>query len=368
MKLSKYNFMKISKLQENLETIDLLEEANFVKKVSTGSYVYLHLMQKIVNKINNLIREKLNDANCLEIGLTQLQSANLWKETGRYDVYGDEMFHFKDRKSNDVILAGTNEEQITKIASEMLQSYKDMNVTFYNISNKFRDELRCYNGLERCKEFIMMDAYSFHDNSINLKAEYANIRNAFVQIFETLGLKYEIKASDNGEIGGSISEEFIIDNIEIAHIFQLDDKYSKALNAKYVDSDNSSKYMLMGCYGIGISRLIQVIANSFRKNNFLNWGKFSSYDIGIIVADVNNETQLKFAEKLYDILKKKHDVYLDDRQMKIGAKLFEIDTIGTYNKIIVGKGAVDEYLEIKRETWCKISLEELLNQEKFLNL
>jgi len=174
-------------------------------------------------------------------------------------------------------------------------------------------------------------------------------------------LKYEIKASDSGEIGGSLSEEFIINGIEVGHIFQLEDKYSKALNAKYVDADNSSKYMQMGCYGIGISRLIQVMADSFRDKNFLNWGKFSSYDIGIVIADVSNEVQRKFAEKIYDTLKKKnYDVYLDDREMKLGAKLFEIDTIGTCHKIIVGKSAADEILEIKKETWCKISLQDLI--------
>lgn len=356
MKLSKHDFLNIRKSNiEKLETIDLLEHANFIKKASSGSYIYLHLMQKIINKINCMIRQKM-DQECLEIGLTQLQSAKLWKETRRYETYGDEMFHFKDRKNNDMVLAGTNEELITDTIGRSLTSYKDLNITYYCISNKFRDELRCYNGLERCKEFIMLDAYSFHDTLQNLQDQYQKIRAIFISIFDELRLKYEIKKSDNGEIGGSISEEFIVNGIEIAHIFQLDDKYTKSLEVTHVDKNNNNCYTLMGCYGIGISRLIQVIADNFRQDNFLNWGKYSSYDVAILIADTRDTDQVNFATILYETLKKKCDVYLDDRDIRLGAKLHQVDTIGTCYKIIVGKNAKDQIFEIKQNNnWIKTS-------------
>lgn len=358
MKLSKNNFTKIGKIEKNISTVELLESANFIKQVSTGSYVYLHLMQETLNNLNKIIRQEMN-LSCMEIGLSQLQSADLWKKTSRYELYGEEMFRFKDRKNRDMILAGTNEELVTHLASQKIASYRDTNFTWYCISNKFRDEIRAYNGLERCKEFVMLDAYSFHDTLENLQIEYANIRQAFCNIFDKLGLVYEIKKADNGEIGGSLSEEFIIDDLEVAHIFQLEDKYSKALDCTYVDDKNQSHYVMMGCYGIGISRLLQCIAHTKRSGNFINWGKVAAYEYGIVIANINDLAQVELANKIYESLKFKR-TYLDDRNLKLGEKLNEIDVIGTFNKIIVGRKAAQGIVEMKNyDTWQEINYENI---------
>ena len=361
MKLSTYNFTKIGKISKDVSTIELLERTNFIKQVSSGSFVYLHLMQQTLNNVCNIIKSELNES-CLEIGINQLQSAELWKKTGRYDAYGDEMFKFKDRKDRDMVLAGTNEELITDLASQKISSYRDLNFTWYCISNKFRDEIRTYNGLERCKEFVMMDAYSFHDNVENLTKQYDEMKRIFCRVFERLGLNYEVKKADSGEIGGSVSEEFVIDGMEVAHIFQLDDKYSKTLDCKYVDRSNAYHNVMMGCYGIGISRLLQVIANVKRTNNYIDWGEgVSAYQYGIMIANSDDQCQKDLGNLIYARLKNlNRSVYLDDRNIRLGEKLNEIDVLGTFNKIIIGKKAADGMVELKHyQGWSEIHFEKL---------
>ena len=362
MKLSKQHFglQKIGK--DTVETVELLEKTGFIKQVSSGSYVYLHLMQNIINNVNDLVRRELRSADAMEIGLLQLQSADLWKATGRLADYGDEMYKVKDRKGRENVLVGTNEELVTFVAANHIKSYKDLNFTWFQINNKFRDEIRAHGGLMRGKEFIMMDAYSFHDNLLSLEDEYNVMRNCIVNILTSLGLDYRIEKADSGEIGGSVSEEFIVNEVEVAHIFQLDDKYSKKLNGTYKDANNEDQYFLMGCYGIGITRLIQVIADAKRVDNFFNWGSVASYEYGIVVANGNDTVQVEAATELYQRLRTAGKmVYLDDRgTVRLGEKLHEIDRIGTRNKVIVGKKADQRLAELKVDgKWVEIGFDDM---------
>lgn len=362
MKFSKQQFGLQKIGNTDLETIELLEKGAFVKQVASGSFVYMHLMQNIINNVSNLVRKQLHRADAMEIGLLQLQSADLWKATGRYHDYGEEMYRMKDRKGRDNVLVGTSEELVTHVAANHILSYKDLNFTWFQINNKFRDEIRTHGGLLRAKEFIMMDAYSFHDSKAGLESEYANMRQAIISILTELGLDYRIEVADSGEIGGAVSEEFLVNDVEVAHIFQLDDKYSKALDGTYVDAENISHNFLMGCYGIGITRLIQVIADTKRVGNFLNWGKIASYEYGIVVANGADTTQVEAATRLYTRLKDAGKmVYLDDRLgIRLGEKLHEIDRIGTFNKIIVGKKAGEELCELKEDgKWTEKSFDDM---------
>lgn len=233
----------------------------------------------------------------------------------------------------------------------------------YQINNKFRDEIRCNTGLIRCKEFLMMDAYSFHETKAELESQYEVMRNSYMNIFNELGLKVRIEAASSGEIGGSVSEEFIVETsdgaIEIGHIFQLDTKYSSSIGATYTDRASAKQDIIMGCYGIGISRLAQVLADVNRIGNCFNWNdNVSAYKYGIIVGDVNNVDQLKAGESMYnELVEKGFSVYLDDRDIRIGEKLNEADTIGTANKILIGKNIQEGCYEIKKrsdEKWEKM--------------
>lgn len=354
MKLSKNKIYKTERIKEgSLTTIELLENAGYVRKMSNGLYVYMNLAQRVINNINRVISEEFEAIGICEIGLNQLQSADLWKETGRYDTYGKEMFKFKDRNESDMIISGTNEELVTAVAKEFITSYKDLSFTWFQTNNKFRDEIRCANGLIRCKEFIMMDAYSFNLNKEDLERTYDDIREAYKRIFNRLGLIYKIESADSGEIGGSISEEFIVDTVdgevEIGHIFQLDDKYSTKLGVEYMDENNKMKSVMMGCYGIGVSRILQVLAESGRNDDYLNFNEeVSAYKYAIAIVDVKKEEQVKLATSVYDYLKSiGESVILDDRKYKIGKKLHELDTIGFANKILVGKGAINDTFEVK---------------------
>lgn len=337
----------------NLSTTELLEKAGYIKQIQSGLYVHMHLMKKLMNNIESVVKGELENVNCLEIGLNQLQSADLWKQTGRYDTYGAEMFKLKDRNNKEMIFTGTNEELVTTVAKDYVRSYKDLSFTFYQINNKFRDEMRCNGGLVRSKEFIMMDAYSFHKNKEELEEFYATMRECYLTIFNRLGLKVRIEVADSGEIGGSVSEEFVVEtsegDIEVGHIFQLDTKYSESIGATYADKDNTNKHIVMGCYGIGISRLAQVIADVSRIDNCFNFSnRVSAYQYGIIVANVNDKKQLEEGEYIYEeMLRRGYTVYLDDRDLRIGQKLNEIDIIGTTNKILIGN-KVENYLIEKK--------------------
>lgn len=358
----------MNKIDKNtkLSTADLLERTGYIKQVSSGLFVQMHLMKLVMNNIEKIVRQELNKISALEIGLNQLQGADVWKQTGRYDGYGSEMFKLKDRSDKEMVFTGTNEELVTVVAKEYVESYRDLSFTFYQINNKFRDEIRCNTGLIRCKEFLMMDAYSFHATKEDLETRYNEIRNCYIAIFNRLGLKYRIESADSGEIGGSVSEEFIVETsdgeIEIGHIFQLDTKYSSKLEAQFIDENGEKQDIVMGCYGIGISRLAQVLADVNRNGNYLNWDRnVSAYKYAIIVADVRNEEQMKVAESFYEDLSRKGiEVYLDDRNLRVGEKLAEADILGTTNKILIGKNINEGNYEVKQRSdsnWEKISLE-----------
>jgi prolyl-tRNA synthetase len=359
MKLSKNKLYSVERVKDgHLTTTELLECAGYIKKMSNGLYVYLNLGQKVINNINKIVREEFEAIGMNEIGLNQLQTADLWRATGRYDDYGKEMFKFKDRSDNDMIISGTNEELVTAVAKDFITSYKDLSFTWFQTNNKFRDEIRCSNGLIRCKEFVMMDAYSFNLDKEDLEKTYNEVREAYKRIFDRIGLKdkYRIVGADSGEIGGSVSEEFIVDTVdgevEIGHIFQLDDKYSSKLDVTYTDENNNKKTVIMGCYGIGISRLLQVLAEVNRDGNYLNfYSEVSAYQFAIAVVDVKKEEQLKWAEAWYKSLTDEYgvgSVVLDDRKCKIGKKLHEMDTLGYAVKVLIGKKASEYKHEIKR--------------------
>jgi prolyl-tRNA synthetase len=378
MRLSRTKIYDMRRIEKgNLSTADLLERSGYMKQIQSGLYVQMNLMKRLINNVEKIVKQELEKCGCLEIELNQLQSADLWKQTGRYENYGAEMFKFKDRSDKEMIISGTNEELVTSVVKDYVNSYRDLSFTFYQINNKFRDEIRCNGGFLRGKEFSMMDAYSFHASKEELEEYYSKMRECYINILNRLGLKFKIEAADATDMGGSISEEFVVNTsdgeIEIGHIFQLDTKYSEKLDASYVDKNNTKQFIVMGCYGIGITRLAQVLADVGRIGNCFNFkSDVSAYEYAVIIGNVNNEKQKEAGEFFYkNLLKLGHSVYLDDRDVRIGQKLNEVDILGTTIKLLVGNKIEDNIYEMKTlsgNKWVEFKLNDMKKMESKFNI
>jgi len=188
----------------------LMVRAGLIRKESSGMYVYLPLGLKVLRKIMNVIREEMDNAGALEFLMPELTNAELWKESGRWDTMGAEMFRIKDRNNMEYSLAPTHEEAFTAVIRNIISSYRDLPIIAYQMNTKFRDEIRPRFGVIRSKEFIMKDAYSFDADEKGLEASYQNMRGAYRRIFERCGLETIPVEADTGNMGGSGSEEFMV--------------------------------------------------------------------------------------------------------------------------------------------------------------
>lgn len=188
----------------------LLVRAGFIRKVASGIYNYLPLMWRVMMKVENIVREEMNRTGAQELLMPILQPAELWQESGRWDVYGQELVRLKDRHERDCVLGPTHEEVITTIAKHDIHSYRQLPQNLYQIQNKYRDERRPRFGLLRGREFIMKDAYSFHRTKDCLDKEYNVMADAYVEIFKRCGLETKMVQSDSGAIGGDVSHEFMV--------------------------------------------------------------------------------------------------------------------------------------------------------------
>jgi len=188
----------------------LLLRAGFIRKLAAGVYTYLPLGLRVLNKVVNIVREEMDRAGAQEVFMPVLLPAELWKETGRWDMYGKELFRITDRHEREFCLGPTHEEVITDLVRTSLRSYRDLPVNLYQIQTKFRDEIRPRFGLMRGREFMMKDAYSFHASQEDLDKEYQNMYRTYCRIFERMGLKYRVVEADSGLIGGGFSQEFMV--------------------------------------------------------------------------------------------------------------------------------------------------------------
>lgn len=188
----------------------LMLRAGLIRKVAAGIYNYLPIGLKILRKVEEIVRREMNRAGALELLMPAAVPAELWQESGRWEKYGKELLRFKDRKNAEFCIGPTHEEVITDIARNNIRSYKELPKNFYQIQTKFRDEIRPRFGLMRAREFIMKDAYSFHDSQESLDLEYKNMYQTYCRIFESCGLKYKVVQADSGNIGGSVSQEFMV--------------------------------------------------------------------------------------------------------------------------------------------------------------
>jgi len=212
MKMSKLFVQTLREFPNDAEVIShkLLVRAGYIKKLASGIYNYLPLMQRVLRKIENIVREEMDNAGAQELLMPFVQPEELWRQSGRWDVYGKELMRLKDRHDVGLCLGPTHEEVITSIARDNIRSYRQLPLNLYQIQSKFRDEIRPRFGLLRGREFIMKDAYSFHTSSECLDKEYENMAQAYTRIFERCGLKTAMVQSDSGAIGGAQSHEFMV--------------------------------------------------------------------------------------------------------------------------------------------------------------
>ncbi|MFM7468594.1 MAG: proline--tRNA ligase [Vampirovibrionales bacterium] len=215
MMMTRYSTLCVNTLRDipsEAEVIShqLLLRAGYIRRLAAGIYSYLPLMWRVLNKVSHIVREEMNRADAQELMMPIMQPAELWQETGRWDVYGGELIRLKDRHERDMVLAPTHEEVITSIARSEYKSYKKLPANLYQIQFKYRDERRPRFGLLRGREFIMKDAYSFHRTQEDLEREYEVMANTYDRIFKRCGLETRMVRSDSGAIGGSVSHEFMV--------------------------------------------------------------------------------------------------------------------------------------------------------------
>src|SRR6185503_13436102 len=292
----------------------------------------------VLRNVENIIREEMEAAGARELFLPVLQPIELWKQTGRDKTLEDVMYRFEDNRGRDMCLGPTHEEVITDLVKSFVQSYRQLPVVLYQIQTKFRDELRTRFGVVRACEFIMKDAYSFDRDEAGLKKNYDLMHQAYVNIFKRCDLKVVITKADSGVMGGSISHEFMVpaaigedtvqidgkDQVamELGHIFQLGTKYSDALQALFVDEDGKQKPIIMGCYGIGVSRLIAAIVETHHDDKGIIWPQeVAPFDVEILplaTSDADQEIISLGKKYLSELQEKGLKVLVDDRPESAG--------------------------------------------------
>ena len=360
----------------------LLTRAGYVHKEMAGVYDYLPLGLKVIENIKNIVREELNKLGCEEILMSTLQNPEPWEKTGRFsDQEVDIWFKTALASGGELGLAPTHEEPIVNMLKSYISSYKDLPLYAYQFQTKFRNELRAKSGILRGREFLMKDLYSFHTSEEDLDKFYAEAEKAYGRIFERLGLgedTFETFASGgifakyshefqtflpvgedtvyyNSDKSVVINKEVMNDEVlndlgvkredlsettaaEVGNIFKLKFKYSEPLGLKFADENNEQKTVYMGCYGIGISRVMGVIVEKYADDKGLVWPEavapFKYYLVGI------GEAGMAKAEEIY---KSNHEIsILDDRDLRPGEKFADAELMGIPYRVVISERTLSE--------------------------
>lgn len=384
MQLSKYPLItyKETPVDAELTSHQLMLRAGLIKKLASGLFSWMPIGLKVLRKIEHIVREEMDRSGAYEVSMPAIQPADLWQETGRWEAYGNLLLKMEDRQGRLFCFGPTHEEVITDIVRNELKTYRQMPVNFYQIQTKFRDEIRPRFGVMRAREFLMKDAYSFHLDQPSLDLEYENMGTTYNTIFTRLGLDFRKVRADSGEIGGSVSHEYHVladsgedeigycdeedyaanvemiegntapnggklsftRGIEVGHIFQLGDKYSKSMNCTVLNDKGDSIYPLMGCYGIGISRIMASSIEQNHDESGIIWPEpLAPFQIIIVALSKNTEdTTLTKSRKIYHQLKESgYEVLLDDRNERAGVKFADADLLGIPKRLIVSERGLD---------------------------
>ena len=290
MRASKMYMPTLREVPAEAEVIShkLMLRAGMMRKAAAGIYTYLPLAWKVLRKIENIIREEMDETGAQELLMPIVQPAELWKESGRWDVYGAEMFRIKDRHNRDFCLGPTHEEMVTSLVRGEVKSYRQLPLNLYQIQNKFRDERRPRFGLMRGREFIMKDAYSFDKDEAGLDESYKTMYDTYTNIFTRCGLKFRPVEADSGAIGGSGSHEFMVlaESGEAEIVYCNDCDYAantekaelKPIEAKKEDAKTLEEVLTPNCktindvceyLGISVEKSVKAVAYKSEKGVIL---------------------------------------------------------------------------------------------------
>ncbi len=390
----------------------LLERGGFVYKTMAGAYDYLPLGFRVLQNINQIIREEMNAIGGQELLLTSLQPKERWMKTGRWDKLAEIMYQMKDKSGREVGLAPTHEEALAEIATRSIFSYKDLPFFVYQIQTKFRDEPRAKSGLMRGREFLMKDLYSFHRDEDDLAKFYTKADEAYRKIFNRVGLAFYVTEASGGTFTKEFTHEYQVvseagedhilycsecrhaqnqeittmrigtkcpkcgkgviqaaKSIEVGNIFKLGTKFSQAFKLHYADHSGEQKPVWMGSYGIGPGRLMATIVEVFHDAKGILWPELvAPFKVHVIEVRSAKQVVKRQAELLEKkLLAMRVEVLYDDRDEKTaGEKFADADLIGIPWRVVVSERSLE-----KKGVEVKMRSEEkgkVMSVEKFLKM
>ena len=367
----------------------LMLRSGMIRRVTSGIYTWLPIGLKVLRKVENIVREEMDASGAQEVLMPMVQPKELWEETQRWEKMGPELLRIQDRHERDFCLGPTHEEVITDLIRNNIKSYKELPLNLYQIQTKFRDEVRPRYGVMRGREFLMKDSYSFNLDEDSLNESYVLMKEAYKKILDRLGLQFKIVKADSGAIGGDASEEFhvlaengedtiaisdssdfaintellleegedieslqgkpspdgegiieIKKGIEVGHIFQLGKVYTDAMKANVLDNEGKAQNLFMGCYGIGVSRLVAAAIEQNNDDKGIIWPEaMTPFEVNIIAIGFDKDEKIaKASTDLYSKLSSMgYEVMLDDRKDGYGTKMKDAELIGVPINVIIGK-------------------------------
>ncbi len=368
---------------ELAKNAQLLIRAGYVHKEMAGVYSYLPLGRRVLENIEKVIRREMDAISGQEIRMATLHPSEPWKQSGGWDNV-DVLFKIESRTEKEYALGQSEEEIVTPIAGEYAPSYKDLPLALYQIGQKYRDELRAKSGVLRGREFTMKDMYSFHTSQEDFDAYYEVVKEAYIKIFAECGLVAKVTEASGGSFSEKISYEFMVltdageDTIvycetcnycsnvevtnakegdpcpkdgsalkqgiasEVGNVFDLGQKYPKALGFTYKDEEGNDQYPIMGCYGMGITRLMGVVVEALADEKGIVWPEsIAPFALHLVNAMPNDSEAVQYADELYDYLTARGTAVLyDDRDVRAGEKFADSDLLGIPNRLVVGKEAL----------------------------
>ena len=398
MRLSQ-SFVKTSKsAPADAETINakLLQQAGFVDQLMAGVYSYLPLGLRTLRNIEQIVREEMDALGASEVLMPTLHPKANWVKTGGWDNI-DVLFKINSRTGNDYAMGQSEEEVVTPLVMSRVLSYKQLPVKTYQIGWKYRDELRAKSGIMRGREFLMKDMYSFHTTQEDFDKFYREAKQAYLRVFSRLGLVAKVTEASGGAFTTKVSYEFMVltdageDDIlyceacdycvnteitktvagavcpcgngglvagracEVGNVFDLGQKYGKDFDLSYVDEADKKQYPIMGCYGIGISRVMGVIVEKYNDEKGIIWPKAVAPALVYLVSIPGRDNAtpvLDAAAKLYsDLQTAGISVLWDDRELSPGAKFGDADLTGLPLRLVISdKTLADNQVEWKERT------------------
>lgn len=397
--------------KEDSRNAELLIRAGFIRKEMAGVYSFLPLGLRVLRKIENIVRQEMNAVGAQEVLMSGLAPKENWEKTGRWDSV-DVLYKLEMSEAKMVALSPSHEEIVTPLVQNFARSYKDFPVCVYQIQTKFRNEPRAKSGLLRGREFLMKDAYSFHTSQEDFEQYYEIQKQAYIKVYERIGIgdRTVVAVAGGGdftqlithefqtlseigedeiyidkETGNAFNKEIISEEdqksgkfevknaVEVGNIFPLATKYTDAFDYKYIDSDGKEKPIIMGCYGIGISRLMGVLVEIFSDEKGMIWPKSVAPFQIYLMAIGKDDAVYEKADELYVQMKERGiEVFYDDRTDKkigTGQKFVDHELMGIPLRVVISEKLLEEGMVevMKREDgqiW-KLPLEEVISQ--FLN-